>query len=288
LGLLIKDLSKTRWSDRYNSIRAVLISYKEIVETLDDLSVNDKQAKSRFIAGNLLKKLKSFTFYTILLFLKNLFSSINALIIHLQKPQMDILTTIDILNDKTKLLDQLSVDNVNMDSILKVAENDLSKLNVKVDLDEEFVRIHRRTKTCASIQEYFRTIFSRILSNMNEEFKDYLTTLSEKLKWFAHLSPKFIHLFSMNDAKELQKIVPTLDDGELLFSELQLLKLKISNCIDMNEACDLMKRNNGYPQAQLVFKYLLTIPVSIATNERSFSKLKIILEQQCRMKDYFI
>ncbi|CAF1536423.1 unnamed protein product [Didymodactylos carnosus] len=111
---------------------------------------------------------------------------------------------------------------------------------------------------------------------MNEEFKDYLTALSEKLKWFAHLSPKFIHLFSMNDAKELQKIVPTLDDGGLLFSELHLLKLKISNCIDMNEACDLMKRNNRYPRAQLVFKYLLTIPVSIATNERSFSKLKII------------
>ncbi|CAF4634255.1 unnamed protein product, partial [Didymodactylos carnosus] len=126
LGLLIKDLSKTRWSDRYNSIRAVLISYKEIVETLDDLSVNDKEAKSRFIAGNLLKKLKSFTFYTVLLFLKNLFSSINSLIIHLQKPQMDILTTIDILNDTTKLLDQLSADNVNMDSILKVNIKDYS------------------------------------------------------------------------------------------------------------------------------------------------------------------
>ncbi|CAF1398380.1 unnamed protein product [Didymodactylos carnosus] len=46
-GLLIKDLSKTRWSDRYNSISAVLISYKEIVETLDDLSVNDQIRSDR-------------------------------------------------------------------------------------------------------------------------------------------------------------------------------------------------------------------------------------------------
>ncbi|CAM4852094.1 unnamed protein product [Rotaria magnacalcarata] len=31
-----------------------------------------------------------------------------------------------------------------------------------------------------------------------------------------------------------------------------------------------------YPRAQKVLQYLLTIPISIASNERSFSKLKIV------------
>jgi len=117
---LVKDLSKTRWSNRYEAIRAVIVSYQEIMNTLRKLSENDIENNSRATAKNLLNKVCSFTFYTILLFLKNLMASCNALIVFLQKPEIDILTAIDIIEDTTHLFDQMHDDHAALNAIIEV------------------------------------------------------------------------------------------------------------------------------------------------------------------------
>ncbi|CAF1173276.1 unnamed protein product [Didymodactylos carnosus] len=142
LSLLLKDLSKTRWSDRYNSIKAVYSSYTEIIESLDDVTENEM--------------------------------------------------------------------------IIKV----------------------------------------------NIELKDYLKVLNEKL--------------NEDDDKQIKSIEPGIDDEDLLFAEVNAAQSKISEYENVTQACKLIKNLNHYPRLQRVYKYLITIPVSIASNERSFSKLKII------------
>ncbi|CAF4501526.1 unnamed protein product, partial [Didymodactylos carnosus] len=183
--LLLKDLSKTRWSDRYNSIKAVYSSYTEIIESLDDVTENE----------------------------------------------IDILSAIDILTDTTKLLEQMSDDQTSLNSYVGIAERDLSKLNVAVDLLQEFNRLHRRNQSLVSIDD---------------------------------------------DAKQIKSIVPGIDDEDLLFAEVNAAQSKISECENVTQACKLIKNLNHYPRLQRVYKYLITIPVSIASNERTFSKLKII------------
>ena len=42
---MVTDLSKTRWSDRYEAIRAVFVSYKEIMNTLQKLTEDDIEKK---------------------------------------------------------------------------------------------------------------------------------------------------------------------------------------------------------------------------------------------------
>ena len=66
----MKDLSKTRWSDRYDAIRAVFVSYKEIINSLQKLSEDDIEKKTQQTVKNLLNKIQSFAFYTLLLFFK--------------------------------------------------------------------------------------------------------------------------------------------------------------------------------------------------------------------------
>lgn len=127
----MKDLSKTRWSDRYEAIRAVFVSYKEIINTLQKLCEDNIEKKTQQTAKNLLNKLQSFTFYTILLFLKNLMGSINALIVHLQKVEIDILTTIDIVEDTIRLLHQMHDDYTNLDAIIEVCNLSLLSTNCK-------------------------------------------------------------------------------------------------------------------------------------------------------------
>ena len=127
----MKDLSKTRWSDRYDAIRAVFVSYKEIINSLQKLSEDDIEKKTEQTAKNLLNKIQSFTFYRVLLFLKNLFGSINALVIHLQKFEMDILTTTDIVEGTIRLLHEMHDDYTNLNAIIEVFNLSLLFTNFK-------------------------------------------------------------------------------------------------------------------------------------------------------------
>ncbi|KAL8541893.1 hypothetical protein ACS0TY_002949 [Phlomoides rotata] len=66
--------------------------------------------------------------------------------------------------------------------------------------------------------------------------------------------------------------------GDALFSELNFLKyvlpketistIKVMNCLKEMDGCS--------PNAYIAYKILLTIPITVASAERSFSKLKLI------------
>ena len=79
LGFLVKDLSRTRWSDRYQAVRGVFTSYQEIINAFQKIPETDLEKVTRQTAEKLLHKLCSFSCYIILLFLKNLMVMISAL-----------------------------------------------------------------------------------------------------------------------------------------------------------------------------------------------------------------
>ena len=130
-------------------------------------------------------------------------------------------------------------------------------------------------------------IFRKIIKSLNNELKEYSIVLNSKIKYFVHLSLKYIHLFAEKESKLLQLIVSGIDDHELLFSESELLKMKISQSHSMINVWKIIRTNIGYPRAQKVFNYLLTLPVTIATNGRCVHKLKLVLDRRCMMNDYF-
>ena len=112
--------------------------------------------------------------------------------------------------------------------------------------------------------------------SMNEDFKGYLTVLSRHLKYFSHLSVKKVNLFSKEDAEKICTIVPGIDDHELLFYEVQLLKSKIRESNSIANVLSAIQATGTYSRVQRVYRYLQTIPISITSTERSFSKLKLI------------
>ncbi|XP_050374628.1 uncharacterized protein LOC126792205 [Argentina anserina] len=66
-------------------------------------------------------------------------------------------------------------------------------------------------------------------------------------------------------------------DGEDLFRELKLLR-EILPRVRMT-ACDILnflQERNTFPVIRLAYRILLTIPVTVASAERSFSKLKLL------------
>ena len=67
-------------------------------------------------------------------------------------------------------------------------------------------------------------------------------------------------------------------DGEDLFHELQLLQKHLPNDLHGTASAILnfLKKKNCYPTTCLAYRILLTIFVTVALAERSFSKLKIL------------
>jgi hypothetical protein len=66
-------------------------------------------------------------------------------------------------------------------------------------------------------------------------------------------------------------------DGLDLFSELKVLKeiLQIEESAPI-DILNYIKRLDSFPNACIAYRILLTIPVTVASAERSFSKLKLI------------
>jgi hypothetical protein len=66
-------------------------------------------------------------------------------------------------------------------------------------------------------------------------------------------------------------------DGLDLFSELKILKeiLQIEKSAPI-DILNYIKRLDSFPNTCIAYRILLTIPVTVASAERSFSKLKLI------------
>ena len=65
-------------------------------------------------------------------------------------------------------------------------------------------------------------------------------------------------------------------DGVELFEELDILRDLLPKNMQVIEILNFMKKFNYFPIASIAYRILLTIPVTVASAERSFSKLKLL------------
>ena len=130
---------------------------------------------------------------------------------------------------------------------------------------------------------YFIYIVDQALSSLKnrfEQFQNYEETFGflydlRKLKFVNNDSLKNY----CSNLEDLMKHDGVSDiNGKDLFSELQILKEGLPK--ETNKAIEVLnylKEMDGcFPNAWIAYRILLTIPVTVASAERSFSKLKLI------------
>ena len=153
-GLLLTNLSATRWSANYSSVDAVYRSQSEIINALDKLIQNvvsvftvlsgfnslcscflktdkelygDKENRpsrdeklTRDQAINLRNRLISFEFNVLLRVMRDILRVTNALTCHLQKISLDVLTASNIILNTNKLLQSMRNDDETLCALIKV------------------------------------------------------------------------------------------------------------------------------------------------------------------------
>ncbi|CAF4051177.1 unnamed protein product [Rotaria sp. Silwood1] len=152
-----------------------------------------------------------------------------------------------------------------------------------IDPDVEFNRKHRvkrppkrfdvnpQTTHVFSRTEYYRKTFRQVIDQLITEYKQLLMLMDKNIQSLAALSFKYILKFTARDADNISKMVQ-INDSVLLYSEIQLFKEKIHECETIANASKFIhERKSSIPLITQAYQYLLTLPETAASVERSFN-----------------
>ncbi|KAF0712179.1 Uncharacterized protein FWK35_00029971 [Aphis craccivora] len=234
-ALQLRNLSKTRWTARAESVKAVWGSLEAIIKSLDEICTDtehfDKLTRSK--ALGLQKQLLSF----------------------------DFIVSIYYENDDEIKSDDQAINNL-IDSALSFAT--LLGTN-----PESYFKTHHRRRLCPkridsrpstevefTIHLFYRREFKLVLNTL-------ITLSNSNLKQCLSSVQPLFQLFS----KPLDKSNITLEN---ITNSLSLFPVDKSLMEKSEEVKHIL------PCANLLCRLALTSPVTVASNERTFSKLKLV------------
>uniref|UniRef100_A0A7N0SZK7 HAT C-terminal dimerisation domain-containing protein n=1 Tax=Kalanchoe fedtschenkoi TaxID=63787 RepID=A0A7N0SZK7_KALFE len=249
----VKSLSNTRWESRIKSSEAEsLVNMLENFEFLLGMVICKILQSSSMCVGNAIQQIQGMMSFFENYRINGFESSLN--IAKKIASEMDVEAKFPTKRSKFR---KKSFD-----------ENDNEE---DVQTPEESFRI-----------KYFLVVVDMAITSLENRFENLKTFNSifgflfdaKSLKSLTHdelreCCLKFHTTFSHDNAIDVD-----LDD---LYSELKVLQVTLPNdCISSLKILEFVKVVDCYPNVMIAYRILLTVPVTVASAERSFSKLKLL------------
>ncbi|XP_062099617.1 uncharacterized protein LOC133805448 [Humulus lupulus] len=287
------DVNDIRGQSHIDSVKAIISQTPNIRDALLELAEISEDPKIKSEASSLVNyELENFEFLLGMTIWYDILFPINSISKHLQSKNMDIDKDIKDLNGLLSYFEDYRQNG------FVVAMNSAKKIAIEMRIEPKFCekRLIRRKK------QFDENVDVDIIKSAEESFRiDYflylidqiICSLKNRFEQFQVYENIFGFLFNMKKLKVLDEdglkdhslnLEDVLKynglsdiDGLDLFSELKVLR-KIfpnenSNSI---EILDYIKNIGSFPNTFVAYRILLTIPVTVASAERSFSKLKLI------------
>lgn len=277
----LKRLCATRWVQRYDALNDFCELYSFVHQALSFITAewNDSSATD---AGMLLKCIQDSEFLVSLYVTKVLFSYGLPVCKQLQKERIDLKKTVEIIENMIEAITHMREDAENeFKLIFEEAQRSADLVGNTITRKRITTKLTNRAnpQNMTSDEQYFRvTIFLPFLENFISEVNDRFLNHKNVLRGFECL---FHSKFSDQDRNEIKHLVdlysPTIDKNNII-AELKMWKLKlassdlnlIKNGLEALDNCD----EEVYPNIHFLLKIFVSLPVSTATPERSFSSLK--------------
>ncbi|KAK4607729.1 hypothetical protein RGQ29_001520 [Quercus rubra] len=273
LSLTLKPLSQTRWESRIESVKAIKFQALEIRNALLQLAKTSEDPKTKSEADCLATyELESFEFLLGMTIWYDILFAVNSVSKNLQSKDMHIDITIDQLKGLISFFKKYGEDGFTSAMI------SFKEIAIKMEIEPIFheKRIIRRKK------QFDENVNDQAISSIEsrfEQFQIYEDVFGflfnfEKLK---ALDDNSLKKYCLNLESFLKHDVYYDINGLDLYSELIVLKEVVQ--IDENTPINVLnylKRLDSFPNAYIAYRILLTIPVTVASAGRSFSKLKLI------------
>jgi len=298
-NLTLKPLSNTRWESRIESIKPLKYQLGEIYDSLIQINEDETEdMNTRLLAQSLCKKIQSFKFICATIIWYKILSKINIVSKMFQDPKLNIGIALEMIENLKEYFTKKRSDEHFLDIISKS-----KKLSLDVNGDTTFPieqRLRKRKKHFDYETEdepiidpqnsfkcnFYYTILDSTLSSLNERF-ELLRTNSDIFLIFYSIK----NLIQMSD-KELLKHCNDLQihltdnvlnesdiSGPELYEEIISLRIHLKLDYNSHDVLNYIHTNglsSFFPNMCIALRIYLTMPVSVATGERSFSKLKIV------------
>ena len=295
--LNLRNLSRTRWTARAEAIKAIWSSYEAILDSLTKPEESDDHA-TRTSAYGLRTKLLRFDF----IFMKNIMYKTKRMTEVLQSEDLNVIDAITILELTVKSLTNVNNDIDAMNAEIQAAVSFAQK--VGIDAANDFRRHHRQrrpprriddnpnTTACLNMESFYRKEFKSVLdtqiSTFTEVFENCAATIKPLLSALQVEADK--EATSIQTFEALAKFHPEKDrpDPDALMSEVETFKLHLATINevvkDISGAAKIAEEQKSvFPLTNKAFRLALTAPVTVAKDERTFSKLKTV-KNLCRSK----
>lgn len=293
--ITIKKLTPTRWSSRHDALEALRFRYGDILKALSKIILISTNSSEITEARSLKNNLEKFETVFLIVFETKILKNIDAVSKLLQKKQQNIeqaaklFTTtyenIKQMRDEFNLIKTEAVDLAKeWGTITEFAKKRISR--PKRFFDE--INNHHQIQTN---EDWFKiNVFFKTLDILIVQLKSRSNGLLEICSTFRVLSPELLRSSSLSD-KELyemgealyltypEDISDTLSQQLISFRQCFQNELKeINSIFELTELILIKNYSSCCSFSEIITScnIFLTIPVSVASAERSFSKLKLI------------
>ncbi|XP_067144934.1 52 kDa repressor of the inhibitor of the protein kinase-like [Centruroides vittatus] len=283
----LKRVQDTRWSARGDAVKMTFHHYKDILVALEKLTETGESLNTRTNAGTLLVTMQSFSFLCFLGLWQPVLHEVNDAQKYLQTKGLDIRLCAQKVNALQMVLIEKREEWAN--GAVSYAKNMCEELSISMEPQRRITRRHifydgTRDANLSCENELRRKLFSslnRIIVEIRERFQQ-LQNLADK---FAYLTPAI--LLDSDDTKcNLDYVSAEIDEQDFKLERLRLRtfiaatgnenKLINVNPLELLKFIVKSKLEDTLPNIIIMLRIFLTIVISNASCERSFSKLKLI------------
>ena len=292
-NLTVKSLSQTRWESRIESVKAIRFQAPKIRDALFELAETCEDPKIKSEANCLaMYELEDFEFLLGMTIWHDILFAVNSVSKYFQSEEMHIDVAIDQLKGLLSFFENYRKNG--FASAMISAKEIANEMEIELKFHEK--RVIRRRK------QFDENVDEDKIQSAEESFRiDYfiymvdqvISSLQSRFEQFEIYESIFGFLFNFKKLKTLDEDVLKRHclnledilrhdgfsdvDGIELFSELRVLRdiIQKENNSPI-ETLNYLIRVDSFPNACIAYRILLTIPVTVASAERSFSKLKLI------------
>ncbi|XP_076942325.1 uncharacterized protein LOC143612162 [Bidens hawaiensis] len=293
-GLTLKSMCPTHWESRVDSVKPIrfqLIDVREALLEVRDLNT-DTDTKTQSNARSLSKnETCEFEFYLATVIWYEILSTVNFVSKRLQSKNMILDVAIKQVKNLIKFFKSYR------EVGFSKAIDEATKIAIEMGVDPVFSQkrpIIRKKQFDESHEQevlfspeenfkvnYFLCIVDQAIASLETRFEQY----EQYEKLFGFLFPKNLKTLDETKLKSccytLQEALKHGDESDVYADELYL-ELKLfetflsSDIVTPLDALNNVVQHGFFPNVVNAYRVLLTIPVTVASAERSFSKLKLL------------